>query len=141
MLKPLPRNVLWVLAVCLFAALQAGAQTVVPAGAGTLSGTQRLKASGCGKDTGAVSVPFTLVADGTWSADLDGDVYTGTSQTRGRVVRLSFDAASQAELVAELADEASSLCQDTVTISSLSVSIDSYCPTPRLTVMRRSTLR
>jgi hypothetical protein len=108
-----------ILGLALIAA-SANGQTA-PAGSGTLSGGQRIGASGCGKDTGSASVAFNLAANGAFSANASGDTYTGTSTTMGRVTRLALDAGSLALLEAVLESDASDLCEESVAITSLSV--------------------
>jgi hypothetical protein len=99
-------------------ATNANAQTV-PAGSGTLTGKQRIGASGCGNDSGSASVTVNLAADGTFSANANGDTYAGTSTTMGRVTRLSLDAGSLFLLEAVLEDDASALCDEAVDITAL----------------------
>jgi hypothetical protein len=98
---------------------QAAAQAV-PAGSGTLNGGERLRVPGCGRDGGAVALDFALAANGAWSADTGAVTYTGTSTQLGpRLARLTLDAASLAALEAALESDASALCEEAVTISSL----------------------
>lgn len=93
----------------------------VPAGSGTLTGSDRIRASGCGGETSSLSVAFTLAGDGSWTADVDGEDFAGTSTTAGRVTRLTFSGPSLALLELGLEDSASELCDDTITINSLTV--------------------
>jgi len=102
-------------------AIATAASAQVPAGSGTLAGGDRLKVEGCGKDSGAISVAFTLGGNGTWTANVAGDVYGGSSTTSGRVTSLTFDAASQSLLDSALEEAASDLCEDDVTINSLTL--------------------
>jgi hypothetical protein len=113
----------------LFAA-SAQAQT---AGSGTLTGTQRLKASGCGKDSAPVSVAMSLAGDGAWTATAGDDDFAGTSTTSGRTASLAFDGASTALLDSALEILVSGLCDDDVSINSISVT------TARLKVNKRQT--
>jgi len=99
-------------------AASANAQTV-PAGSGTLTGKQRIGASGCGNDSGPVSVTVNLDANGAFSTNVNGDTYAGTSTTMGRVTRLTLDMGSQFLLEAVLEDDASVLCDEAVDITSL----------------------
>ncbi|HEY8119684.1 MAG TPA: hypothetical protein VII78_00060 [Myxococcota bacterium] len=112
-------KVLLALALAAFAT-SAAAQTV-PAGSGTLNGGQRIQASGCGKDTDSMSVALNLAANGTWTATVDGDDFSGTSSSSGRVTTLTLDGGSLAELGEELEEEATELCEESVAITSLSV--------------------
>jgi hypothetical protein len=99
-------------------AASANAQTV-PAGSGTLTGSQRIGASGCGNDSDSVSVTVNLAANGTFSANANGDTYAGSSTTMGRVTRLSLDAGSRFLLEDVLEDDATVLCEEAVDITSL----------------------
>jgi hypothetical protein len=100
-------------------AAAANAQTV-PDGGGTLAGGDRLRVPGCGRQAGPVSVDFALAANGDWTADLGAATYSGTSTQVGpRLARLTLDAASLAALETALETDASALCEETVTIDSL----------------------
>jgi len=101
--------------------LIAGGANAQSAGSGTLNGADRIKARGCGKETSALSVAFTLDGGGAWTATADGDVFSGTSTTSGRTTSLTLDGASQSLLGAVVEDLASDLCEDTVTVNSLGV--------------------
>ena len=91
-----------------------------PDGSGTLAGGDRLRVPGCGRDGGPVSLAVTLGSTGAWTAAGGGATYSGTSTTvRGRVMRLTLDAASLAALEAALEADASTLCEEAVTLSSL----------------------
>ena len=101
----------------------ASAQTF-PDGAGNLAGADRLRVPGCGRDGGPVSLAVTLGSNGAWTAAGGGASYSGTSTvSRGsygrRVMRLTLDAASLAALETALEADASTLCEEAVTISSL----------------------
>jgi hypothetical protein len=112
----------WILLVLASWIVSSAAFAQVPAGSGTLTGSDRVKASGCGGETSSLSVAFTLAANGTWTADVDGEVFAGTSSNAGRVARLTFDGASLALLEAGLEDSAIELCEDdTIEIDSLTV--------------------
>jgi len=89
-------------------------------GSGTLDGADRLRVPGCGRQGGPVALDLTLDPTGAWSLDDGTTTYTGTSTplTR-RVLRLTPDAASLAALEAKLESDASALCEETVTITSL----------------------
>jgi len=112
-------KIILILGLALLAA-SANAQTV-PAGSGTLTGKQRIGASGCGNDSGPTSVVVNLAANGTFSANANGDTYAGTSTTMGRVTRLTLDMGSQFLLESVLEDDASNLCEEAVDITSLTV--------------------
>ena len=112
----------------------ASAQTF-PSGAGNLAGTERLSVPGCGRDGGLISValtaqPFACVAGGpslvapctggAWTATIGASSYAGTGDAiNERLARLTLDAASLAALEAALEADASALCEETVTITSL----------------------
>ena len=112
----------------------ASAQTF-PNGGGTLAGADRLRVPGCGRDAGLISVavtaaPFACVlggpglvapcTGGAWTAAIGSAPYSGTGDAiNERLARLSLDAASLAALEAALEADASALCEETVTISSL----------------------
>lgn len=101
----------------------ASAQTF-PDGSGTLAGADRLRVPGCGRDGGPVSLAVTLGSNGAWTAAGGGASYSGTSTLeRGsygrRVMRLTLGATSLAALEAALEADASILCEEAVTISSL----------------------
>lgn len=108
------------LVLAMFLAASA-AHAQVPAGSGTLSGSERLKVKTCGKDGGSISIAFTFAANGAWTANVNGDAFAGTSTTTGRVARLTFDAGSLTLLDAALESFATDLCEETVAITSLSV--------------------
>jgi hypothetical protein len=108
-----------ILGLALLAA-SANAQTV-PAGSGTLTGSQRIGVSGCGNDSGPTSVTVNLAANGTFSANANGDTYAGTSTMMGSVTRLTMDMGSQFLLESVLEDDATVLCGETVDITSLSL--------------------
>jgi hypothetical protein len=100
-------------------AAEASAQAV-PDGAGTLTGRDRLRVPGCGREAGPISVDVTLAANGAFTADVGGTTYGGTSTQRNRrFARLTFDAASLSALDAALEADASALCEEAVTIDSL----------------------
>jgi hypothetical protein len=100
-------------------AAAANAQTV-PDGSGTLAGGDRLRVPGCGRQAGPVRVDFALAANGGWTADLGAISYSGTSTQLGpRVARLTLDTASLAALETALETDASALCEEAVTINSL----------------------
>ena len=95
-----------------------------PDGSGNLAGADRLRVPGCGRDGGPVSLAVTLGSNGAWTAAGGGASYSGTSTvSRGsygrRVMRLTLDAASLAALETALEADASTLCEEAVTISSL----------------------
>jgi hypothetical protein len=110
----------WILLGLLSFAAGASAQTF-PDGSGTLSGGERLRIRGCGRDGGAVTLATTLAANGNWTVASGGSTYTGTGNavTR-RLVRLTPDAASLALLDTNLEADATALCGETVTITALS---------------------
>lgn len=118
MRKPRPLAPLALLALLALAG-QAGAETTL-AGAGTLSGGERLRVPRCGRMAGPVSVDFALAPDGGWTAAVGDDAYAGSSTPIGRrLARLTLDAESLAELEATLAGDASALCDEEVSISRL----------------------
>lgn len=98
------------LAVVLLAT--AGAQS---GGTGQLAGRATLGVRGCGADRQPnLAVNVTLNADGTWEAgDGEGNVFSGTWVSRGssgRAFDLAFDAATEADLVATIAEDVGALC-------------------------------
>jgi hypothetical protein len=97
------------------------AHAQVPAGSGTLSGSERLKVKTCGKDGGAISIAFSFDANGAWTANVNGDVYSGTSSTTRRVAQLTLGSGSLALLDASLESFATDLCEEPVAVTSLSV--------------------
>jgi hypothetical protein len=100
-------------------ASQASAQTV-PDGGGTLDGRERLRIPGCGREAGPISVDVALAANGAWTAEVGAVTYSGTStQANRRLARLTLDAGSLTTLDAALEADATALCEETVTISSL----------------------
>jgi hypothetical protein len=112
----------------------ASAQTF-PNGAGNLAGADLLRVPGCGRDGGLISIALTaepfacilggpgLVAPctgGAWTASTGAASYAGTGDAiNERLARLTLDAASLAALEAALEAKASALCEEAVTISSL----------------------
>jgi hypothetical protein len=110
---------LLVLACCFAFATPALAQ-LAPGEGGTLIGRDRLRVPRCGRQVGPVSADVTLDPSGAWSADLGATTYTGTSTApTPRLHLLTLDAASLAALEASLEADASALCEEPVTISSL----------------------
>jgi hypothetical protein len=107
----------------------ASAQTF-PQGGGNLAGADRLRVLGCGRDGSLISVAITaqpyacLVAPctgGAWTATIGAATYSGTGDAiNERIARLRLDAASLAALETVLEADASALCEEPVTISSLS---------------------
>ena len=70
---------------------------------------------GCGADRDPdFSAAVTLTADGTWTAsDAEGDLFGGTwvpLGVSGRAFDLSFDAATEADLIATVAEDVGVLC-------------------------------
>jgi hypothetical protein len=108
-------------AVLGFLALAAAASAQsVPDGSGTLAGGDRLRVPGCGRQAGPVRVDFALASNGGWTADLGATTYSGTSTQLGpRVARLTLDSVSLAALETALETDASALCEEMVTIDSL----------------------
>jgi len=109
------------LALALLLALPSVAATAQTAGSGTVAGADRIKASGCGKESSPISIAVTIDGAGAWTADVGGDVLSGTSNTIGRSANLTLDQASLSLLDTVLEDLASQLCEETVSISSLGV--------------------
>lgn len=92
---------------------------VAPAGAQTgnamLAGRARLGVRGCGADRDPnFSTTVTMVGDRTWTArDTEGDLFGGTwapHGTSGRAFDLSFDAATEADLIATIIEDVGVLC-------------------------------
>ena len=112
----------------------ASAQTF-PNGGGTLAGADRLLVPGCGRDGGLINVavtaePFACVlggpglvapcTGGAFTAAIGAVTYSGTGDAiNDRLARLTLDAASLAALEAALEADASALCEEAVTIRSL----------------------
>ena len=103
-----------------FAAIAASAQ--VPAGTGTLNGSQSLKVRHCGKVSDSVNAAVTLGSGGAFSISNAGDILTGTSSTNGRVTTLTLDAASQGEAHDLIEEGASEACDTDVTITNVTFS-------------------
>ena len=117
MLKLVTRS----LALAVFALATAASAQSFPDGNGTLLGGERLRVRGCGREASPISLNATLAANGNWTVVANGSTYTGTSTTRkGRLMRLTLDAGSLALLETNLEAFASDLCEETVTITSLS---------------------
>lgn len=104
-------------------AASAAAQSPLPQnplfGQADLAGGERLRVPGCGHMGGAVSFELLIGNDGAWTLDTGSEVYTGTSQRRGRTALLTFDAASLGALEAALEADASTLCEEAVDITRL----------------------
>ena len=90
-------------------------------GSGELSGKHSLKVPKCGSDGSSVSVDLSLLANGTFSGNWEGQTFTGTQTTNGRVTTLSMDAGSQTLLGDALEPEISDLCSTTVTVTSVTI--------------------
>jgi hypothetical protein len=72
-----------------------------------------LRVKGCGKVTGAASLPLALTDAGTWSAAVDADEVSGAyvaGGKGGRTLTLSYDPGSFAIVQAALRDQAGTLC-------------------------------
>lgn len=110
------------LAIAGAALLAVAASAQVPAGSGTLGGSQSLKVKGCGKDSSGVNANVTLGGSGTFSVTNAGDVLTGASTTAGRVTTLNLDAESRDEVTDLIESAASNLCGTEVTITSVTFS-------------------
>jgi hypothetical protein len=109
------------LTLALLLSLTSAAATAQTAGSGTVSGGERIKASGCGKESAPISVAVTVDGTGAWTANVNGDVFSGTSITTRRTANLTLDAGSLALLDTLLEDQVSGLCEETVSINSLAV--------------------
>ena len=101
----------------------AGAQT--PAGIAQLAGRAALGVRGCGADRDPnFSTTVTMLGDGTWSAhDVEGDLFGGTwvpRGTSGRAFDLAFDAATEADLIATIAEDVGLLCDAPGTVTVIS---------------------
>jgi hypothetical protein len=109
------------LAFCsLLALANAASAQFAPGEGGTLAGGERLRVPGCGRLGGAVTLDMTLAPDGAWAIDTGANQYTGTSNALApRLIRLTLDADSLAALESKLESEATTLCEEPVTISSL----------------------
>jgi hypothetical protein len=111
---------IWIVIGLLASAAAAQAQSAAQ-GIGSLSGGERLRVRGCGRSASPVTLAVTLNQAGAWSATEGSTTYTGTSTALSRrVLRLALDAASLAAFEAFLEAEASDLCDEAVTLSSLS---------------------
>jgi hypothetical protein len=95
--------------------------TVWAAGSGTLVGAEKFKVSKCGSFTAGGNAVIAIAANGAFSANVGGNLYTGTATTVGRNITFVLDANSLALFSAVLADEASDLCEESVTVNSLTV--------------------
>lgn len=116
-----PNMQLWILFALIASAGAAHAQTAAQ-GSGTLSGAERLKIRGCGRQTTPVTLDVTLDPSGAWSASDGSTSYTGTAAPlRRHALSLTLDAASLAAFETALETEASDLCDEAVAINSLSV--------------------
>jgi hypothetical protein len=104
-----------------FALASSAAAQFAPGEGGTLTGGDRLRVPGCGRQAGPVSAAVTLAPKGDWSAAAGATTYTGTStEQTPRLRRLTLDAPSLAALDANLEADASALCDDAVTVTALS---------------------
>jgi len=114
------RAVLIVLALALVAPAVADAFV----GSGALAGTVRLVVRRCGPARSALGVTLVVRSDGTWqSTDESGEAFSGTSTPVGRSdrkLRLAFDDATTADLVASIAEDVATLCETSaVTVTSV----------------------
>ena len=91
------------------------------AAGGTLAGSERFKVSKCGSLTGGGAIVVTLAFGGNWSADVGGNVYSGSSVTGLSNITFTLDPNSLALMHAVLADDASALCGEPVTIDAITV--------------------
>ena len=104
----------------------ASAQTF-PDGGGNLTGAERLRVPGCGRDGGPTFLSVSLGSNGAWTASMSDTptgptvvTYSGTSTTvGGRIMLLALNTASLAALETALEADSSTLCEAAVTISSL----------------------
>ena len=95
----------------------------IPPGSGTLSGSEKVTVTRCGKDSGAANVDFAIASDGSWSATIDGNTYLGSSvaNANGRIVQLTMGNGSFALFTQVMTDSASDLCGEVVGVSTLSI--------------------
>ena len=91
-------------------------------GSGSLSGTSRLRARGCGAYRANFSGTLLVGIDGTWIAQVEDGSFAGTSTPigrSGRKIRLALDAPSTAALGASIAEDISTTCElPAVTVTS-----------------------
>jgi hypothetical protein len=92
-------------------------------GTGTFIGADRLQVTRCGSDPNPQTVDFTLTPSGGWTAIVGGNTYTGTStaSSSGRNVTLALDGPSFALLTQVLVTQASQLCNEIVSVTTLAV--------------------
>jgi hypothetical protein len=90
--------------------------TAMPVGSGVLTGTQRLRVKGCGKDTQPFTMTLGLTALGDWAAVEGPRSYAGTytPNRKGNRADLFFDGASEPLFVDQMESWASLLCEGTV---------------------------
>jgi hypothetical protein len=92
-------------------------------GSGALAGTSRLVVRRCGTVRSALGLTVAVRSDGTWqSTDESGETFTGTSTPVGRSnrkLRLAFDGATTADLVASITEDVAILWFSAVTVTSV----------------------
>jgi hypothetical protein len=89
-------------------------------GSAALTGTLRLAAKGCGKQTGTLVAAMRVADDGTWTFDSAETSFRGTYAPKGRSGRtlaLVLDGESAAGLVAMIAHDVGVLCEVEVTVT------------------------
>jgi len=110
-----PRHITAVLLVLLVLLLSAGVGAQVSTGTAQLAGRGKLAVRGCGADRQPnFSSTVAVLADGTWTAaDAEGEQFGGTwvaVGSRGQAFDLFFDAGTEADLVATIAEDIGVLC-------------------------------
>jgi hypothetical protein len=90
------------------------------AAGGTLAGIEKFKVSKCGSFTSGGAIVVSLAFGGNWSANVGGNVYSGSSVGLDNIT-FTLDANSLALMRAVLADDASALCEGPVTIDAITV--------------------
>ncbi|HEU4429289.1 MAG TPA: hypothetical protein VFT98_11090 [Myxococcota bacterium] len=117
----LKRRIPTLLAVCASIVLASAASAqLAPGEGGTLFGGERLRVPGCGRLGGAVTLEMTLAPDGAWTIDSGANAYSGTSSGLApRLIRLTLDTESLATLESKLESEATTLCEEPMTITAL----------------------
>ncbi|HEY5625319.1 MAG TPA: hypothetical protein VIT93_02405 [Dehalococcoidia bacterium] len=88
----------------------------MPEGSGVLTGTQRLRVKGCGKDTQPFTISLALDAVGDWSGVEGPRNFSGvyTPNAKGNRADLFFDGVSEALFVDQMESWAGILCNGTV---------------------------
>lgn len=97
-----------------------GAVRAQVGGSGQLVGKSILSVQGCGRDRANLATSIAVAGDGTWTAQSPDGTFSGTHTPRGtsgRKLDLRFDAQTEAEFIAGVAEDVGKLCEAPATVT------------------------